>query len=62
MTMERKSIDISNIPELVALAEWVQQTQEAQVLTRGQESLAVLEPVTDSAPSRRTSWVARPPS
>jgi|tagenome__1003787_1003787.scaffolds.fasta_scaffold20954223_2 hypothetical protein len=54
MTMERKSVDISNIPELVALAEQVQQTQESQVLTRGQEPLAVLEPLTDLAPATQT--------
>jgi hypothetical protein len=49
--VERNRIDISDIPELLALAERVQRTQEPQLLTRGDEPLAVLEPASDSGPA-----------
>jgi hypothetical protein len=52
--MERKQIDISDIPALVALAEQVQQTQEPHVLTLEGQPLAILEPLPlGSSPDER---------
>ena len=52
MSRELKHIDISNVPELLSIAEEVQTTREPQILTRDSEEIAVLMPVTSSLRSR----------
>ncbi len=49
MACELKPIDISNIPELVRLAEEVRQSDQARLLRRDQEDIAVLMPVRRAA-------------
>lgn len=44
MHKELKPMDITNIPELLRLAEEVQATREARVLTRDGEELVVVHP------------------
>jgi hypothetical protein len=45
---ELKPLDISNLPELVRIAEEVQSTQQPRVLRRRSEDVAVIVPVTGS--------------
>jgi hypothetical protein len=45
MATEFKSVDISDTPELVRLAEEVRATREPRVLRRGGEDVAVLAPI-----------------
>jgi hypothetical protein len=44
MVQEAERIDISNIPELVRLAEEVARTRKPRLLTRGEEEVALLSP------------------
>lgn len=53
MVRELKSLDVTDAPELLRLAEEVRRTGEPRVLRRGAEDLAVLVP---AAPAQR-----RPP-
>ena len=53
MSQPLKRIDISNVPELLSIAEEVQTSGEPQILTRNTEEIAVLMPIT-SRPRRRT--------
>ena len=48
MQREMKHIDISNVPELLRIAEEVQSTRQPRILTRDSEDVAVLIPVTPS--------------
>jgi len=50
MQRELKRIDISNVPELLRIAEEVQATRQPRILGRNSEDMAILMPVT---PSRR---------
>jgi hypothetical protein len=50
MARELKRIDITNVPELLRIAEEVQASQEPRVLRRDSEDLAVVRPI---KPSRR---------
>ena len=52
MSQELKHIDISNVPELLSIAEEVQTSGEPQILTRDTEEIAVLMPITSSPRSR----------
>ncbi len=45
MVKEKKYIDISDIPELVSLAEEVQRTNKPLLLRQNDEDLAILTPV-----------------
>ncbi len=45
MRKELKAIEISNIPELVRIAERVHRTGESRVLRRKKETLAIVKPV-----------------
>ena len=57
MPAELKSIDISDIPELVRIAEEVRDTNEPRVLRRDGEEIAVLVPVRPAR--KRTTKRAR---
>lgn len=57
MTEELKPIDISNMPELLRLAEEVHDTGEPRVLRRDSEDLVVVMP---AKPPRKTVARARP--
>ena len=48
MQKEIEHIDISNVPELLRIAEEVQTTRQPRILTRDSEDVAVLMPVTPS--------------
>ena len=52
MQRELKHIDISNVPELVRIAEEVRITNQPRILRRDSEDLAVLIPVTPSLQRR----------
>ncbi|MDP8923496.1 MAG: hypothetical protein M3O34_11540 [Chloroflexota bacterium] len=47
-----KSLDISNVPGLIEIAEEVRRTREPRVLRRNHEDLAIILPAGDSAPRR----------
>lgn len=49
-----KPIDITNIPELIRLAEEVQATNEARVLRRADQDIAVVSPLGSKRTSKRT--------
>lgn len=53
-----KPIDISNIPELLRLAEEVHATNEARLLRRDDEDLAVVRPVVSKRRAKRRSTKA----
>ncbi|MBI2906835.1 MAG: hypothetical protein HYX92_04165 [Chloroflexi bacterium] len=53
MARELKTIDISNVPELLRIVEEVRATNEPRVLRRDSEELAVLTP----SPKRRRRTV-----
>lgn len=55
MIKELKPIDITNVPELLSLAEEVHRTNEPRLLRRESEDLAILMPV-KPAPRRRRRW------
>ena len=55
MSQELKHTDISNVPELLSIAEEVQTSGEPQILTRDTEEIAVLMPITFSPRSRAVS-------
>ena len=71
MQKEVETVDITDIPELLRLAEEVQQSQQPRLLTRGQEELALLSPVephpkpakpprrSGSAVSSNNDWLLR---
>jgi hypothetical protein len=44
MVQEAERIDISNMPDLVRLAEEVARTRKPRLLTRGEEEVALLTP------------------
>ena len=50
-----KSVDVANVPELLTLAERVQQTGEPCVLKRGGEDIAILSPVPEAPRRQRKS-------
>lgn len=52
MAKELKQLDVSNQPELLAIAEQVHESGEARLLRRADEELAVLTPV--PRPRRRS--------
>ena len=52
MVKELKRVDISNIPELVRIAQEVRDSNEPQLLTRDNEELAILTPVRPSVKRR----------
>lgn len=52
MQREIKRIDISNIPELLRIAEEVRITHQPRILRRDSEDVAILMPVTPSTPRR----------
>jgi hypothetical protein len=49
MAAERETIDISNNPDLLRLAEDVRRRNASTVLRNGDEAVAVMMPVADSA-------------
>ena len=57
MAKEPRPIDVSNIPELLRLAEEVHKSQEARVLKRQEEQLAVIMPVQQPPRRRRRTGV-----
>ncbi len=52
MPKELKRIDISNVPDLLRIAEEVRRSREPRLLGRDSEDLAIVAPVT-SSPKRR---------
>ena len=52
MAQERTPIDISNIPELVRLAEEVRESGEPRVLRRADQDLALLAPLAQKSGPR----------
>ena len=52
MQRDLKHIDISNVPELLRIAEEVRITNQPRILRRDSEDLAVLMPVTPSLQRR----------
>jgi hypothetical protein len=52
-----KRIDISNIPELLSIAQEVRSTNESRILQQDSEDLALLSPVT---PKKRSKAKAQP--
>lgn len=59
MEKEMKQTDISHLPEIVRLAEEVQQTQMPQLLKRGDQELAVVSPV-EPVPKPKARRLSRP--
>lgn len=57
MAKEPKGIDISNVPELVRIAQEVRDTNQPCLLKRDNEELAILMPV---RPTRKRSPKGRP--
>ena len=57
MARELKRIDITDVPDLLRIAEEVRTTQEPRVLRRDSEDVAILVPV---QPARRRGARARP--
>ena len=55
MHRETKPIDISDLPELLKLAEEVQASQTARLLKHGQDDIAVLSPVDPAARPKRAA-------
>jgi hypothetical protein len=53
MTRELRPIDVTNVPELLRLAEEVCSTNEPRVLRRDSEDLAVVMPLRRAATKRR---------
>ncbi len=49
MQKETDSVDITNIPDLLRLAEEVRATKQPRLLKRGDEEVAILTPVTRSS-------------
>ncbi len=62
MAEELKSIDVSNHPELLNLAEEVRATREPRLLLRDGEDLALLIPVTNRPRTTAASAGRRSPS
>jgi hypothetical protein len=54
MVQEAERFDISNMPDLVRLAEEVARTRKPRLLTRGEEEVALLSP---ARPKRRKKVV-----
>jgi len=52
MQRDLKRIDISNVPELLRIAEEVQITHQPRILRRDSEDVAILMPVTPSLQRR----------
>lgn len=52
MQREIKHLDISNVPELLRIAEEVRITHQPRILRRDSEDLAILIPVTHSSQER----------
>ena len=52
MQREIKRIDISNVPELLRIAEEVRITHQPHILRRDSEDVAILMPVTPSSQRR----------
>ncbi|HWE61842.1 MAG TPA: hypothetical protein VHB98_09030 [Chloroflexota bacterium] len=63
MATEQQPIDITNMPDLVRLAEEVRASNHARVLQRDHEDLAILVPVaklpTQRLPARKNPKIAR---
>ncbi|MFN0074561.1 MAG: hypothetical protein ACKVVP_24025 [Chloroflexota bacterium] len=57
MAKELQPMDVTNIPDLLRLAEEVRETQTPRVLTQGDDEIAVLSPV---VPSRTRARRAKP--
>jgi hypothetical protein len=57
MVQEAERFDISNMPDLVRLAEEVARTRKPRLLTRGEEEVALLSP---ARPKRRKKVVMTP--
>ena len=55
MTRPLESLDISNLPELLALARAVRETNEPRMLRAGDEDLAVIEPAKPKVKRKRSS-------
>ena len=55
MAREAKRVDISHIPELLRLAEEVQQTKQPRLLQRGDQDVALLLPVESPASLQRSA-------
>lgn len=53
MASEYRTIDISNAPELLKVAEEVHKTRRPQVLRRANEDIAVISPITKPVPQRQ---------
>jgi hypothetical protein len=51
MQKETKTVDITNIPDLLRLAEEVKTTRTSRVLKRGDEPVAMLTPMESSSAS-----------
>src|SRR5437868_6722347 len=56
MQKENQSIDITNIPDLLRLAEEVQATKKPRLLKRGDEGVAMLTPLEPAAPMARSQF------
>jgi hypothetical protein len=61
VSKEVQGTDISNIPEMLRLAEEVRATRTPRVLKRGDEEIAVVAPV-ESPATRRRRKEATPPA
>jgi hypothetical protein len=59
---ELRSIDISNVPDLVRIAEEVRRTGEPRLLRRDSEDVALLMPVAARPVRARSAVARRPPS
>ena len=55
MAKELQPIDVSNVPELLRLAEEVQNSRAPRLLKRGDQDLAVLAPVEPTPTARKPS-------
>ena len=53
MAKELRRTDISNIPELLSIAEEVRRTNEPRVLKRDSEDVAILTPIKKTTDKRR---------
>jgi hypothetical protein len=53
MQKEVKNIDITDIPDLLKLAEEVRESNQPHLLKRGQEAIALLSPVESPAAAAR---------
>lgn len=59
MRREMKTTDISNVPELIRLAEEVRRTAVPRLLRRENEDLAILVPAKPAVPRKRKKLMSK---